>query len=372
VPASIPPRETNTLRRRALFALLALGVAAAAAAPPPEPARELLAPRFFPVWQARNVAFPFVLHDRAAGLYRMYYAGSGAAQFNDSAWDQWMTGLVTSRDGRTWTMPDDYEPVLRPWRFATGEVTESARRDRFDAMAAFGVCVLRDGGRYLMWYTGWNGDDVLGPDGIARPTHGRIGLATSGDGVRWTKVAGDAGAGAVLGLGPAGSADEQAAGQPFVLRDGTAYRMWYEAFDGRTWRIATARSADGRAWTREGVALEPGGPEARDALGARNPVVLKRGGRWELWYQGRGAAAPSSHVLRAVSDDGRRWTKLPGELQLDPPLAGDEAVHVDSALVLPGGAVRIFLARQKTLRRKAAWGTVESPSFHISAARVNP
>jgi hypothetical protein len=370
--ASIPPRETNTLRLRVLSALLALAAASAAAAPPPEDAREVLAPRFFPVWQARNVAFPFVLHDRAAGLYRMYYAGSGAAQFNDSAWDQWMTGLATSRDGVSWTLPDDYEPVLRPYRFATGEVTERARSERFDAMAAFGVCVLRDGGRYLMWYTGWNGDDAVDAAGRARPVHERIGLATSRDGARWTKVDGDAGAGAVLGLGPAGSADAQAAGQPFVLREGTGYRMWYEAFDGRTWRIATARSADGRAWTREGVVLEPGDPGTRDALGARNPVVIKRGGRWELWYQGRGTAAPSSHVLRAASDDGRRWTKLGGELQLDPPLRGDEAVHVDSALVLPGGAVRLFLAREKTLRRKAAWGTVESPSFHIYSARVDP
>lgn len=372
MPASIPPRETNTPALRALAALLALGAVAATAAPPPEAARELLAPRFFPVWQARNVAFPFVLHDRASGLYRMYYAGSGAAQFNDSAWDQWMTGLATSRDGTTWTMPDDYEPVLRPWRFATGEVTGRARRERFDAMAAFGVCVLREGGRYLMWYTGWNGDDTAGGDGIARPTHYRIGLATSSDGVRWAKVDGDAGAGAVLGLGPAGRADEQAAGQPFVLRDGPGYRMWYEAFDGRAWRIASARSPDGRAWTREGVILEPGPPGSRDALGARNPVVLRRGGGWELWYQGRGAALPSSHVMRATSADGQRWTKLRGELRMDPPLRGDEAVHVDSALVLPGGAVQLFLAREKTLRRKAAWGEVESPSFHIYSAVVNP
>jgi hypothetical protein len=372
VPTRIGPPETNTRRARSLIGAAALFAVAAAPSPGPKAATLLVAPRSFPVWQAHNVAFPFVLRDPASGLLRMYYAGSGAAQFNDSAWDQWMTGLATSRDGTHWTFPHDYEPVLRAYRFATGEVADPARRAHFDAMGAFGVCVLRDGPRYLMWYTGWNGDDAPVAPGRAQPVHYRIGLATSPDGVAWTPQPGEAGLGAVLGLGPPGSADEQAAGQPFVLRDGAGYRMWYEAFDGRTWRIAGARSPDGRTWTRDGVALEPGPAGSRDALGARNPVVLTRGRGWELWYQGRSVASPTSHVLRATSEDGQRWTKVRGELGLDPPLEGQEAVHVDSALVLPGGAVQLFFAREKTLRRRAAWGEVQSPSFHIYSAVVNP
>jgi hypothetical protein len=374
MPGDIAPRQTNTRRAGLLLALLPLAAGAALAAAPPErTAVEVLAPRYFPVWQARNVAFPFVTLDPASGLYRMYYAGSGAAQFGESAWDQWMTGLATSRDGRRWRTPDDYEPVLRPWRFATGEVTSGARRTRFDAMAAFGVSVVRAGQRHLMWYTGWNGDDEPAGEGRARPVHYRIGLAASPDGVKWTPQPGDA-AGAVLGLGPEGTHDARSAGQPFVLPEGSGFRMWYEAFDGRKWRIATARSADGVAWTREGVVLEPGPVGALDELGARNPVVVKRRGRFELWYQGASQGTPGVHVLRATSEDARTWTKAAGavELPLRGPLAAGESLHADSVLVRPDGACQVFFARQKTVRRQVTWGLAESRNFHIYSAVVNP
>lgn len=363
------PRETNTQAWPALLALaLGAAVLAAPARAPARPPALVLAPSFFPTWQARNVAFPFVLPGPAG--YRLYYAGSGAAELNESVADQWSTGLLLSRDGITWTRPDDYQPVLRGTRFADGDVVAPARSARFDALSAFGVSVVREApARFRMYYTGWNGDDTVDADGRAHPVHQAIGLATSPDGTRWTKREG-----AVLAADASVPAESQGVGQPFVRREGALWRLWYEAFDGATWRIAGARSADGIAWTRGGVALEPGGPGAPDEKGARNPVVIRRRGRLELWYQGRSARPPFFHVLRATSADGNAWAKVEGEvdLRLAPPLGAEEEVHADSVLVEPDGSCRVFLGRQATRRRATALGEAVSRSFALYSVRVDP
>ena len=354
--------------RRAPLALALCVGAALGAAPAPPAAAPVLAPSFFPTWQARNVAFPFVLPGPDGD--RLYYAGSGAAQLNESVADQWSTGLARSRGGAAWTRPDDYQPVLRGTRFADGEVVGPAARARFDALSAFGVSVVREApARYRMYYTGWNGDDQVDAEGRAQPVHGAIGLATSEDGARWTKRED-----AVLAADPARPAESRGVGQPFARREGAAWRLWYEAFDGVTWRIASARSEDGVAWTREGVVLEPGPAGALDEKGARNPVVIRRRGRFELWYQGRSARPPFFHVLRATGDDGVHWTRVAGEvdLRLRPALGAEEEVHADSVLVEADGACRVFLGRQQTLRRATAVGEAVSRSFSIFSVRVDP
>src|SRR5262249_28740349 len=159
-------------------------------------------------------------------------------------------------------------------------------------------------------------------------------LATSPDGLVWTKHESAAEQGAALGLGAPGEVDSLAAAHPSVIKEGATYHLWYEAYDGAAWRIAHARSADGVTWTRDGAGLSPGEGDALDARGARAPVVRKTGAGFELWYQGRSRGAPSFHVLRATSTDGKSWTKDAREVVLhpDPPLSGDERVHVGSVV----------------------------------------
>ncbi|MGE0451982.1 MAG: hypothetical protein AB7O37_07720 [Vicinamibacteria bacterium] len=347
--------------------LIAAPAPQAAAAPP---ARELLAPRFFPSWQAFDVCHPFVFRDPASGSYWMYYTGTGDDQLSDATSDQWATGLVTSADLRTWTGPDDYLPVLAPHRFLEGELTEAARTSEFDAMAAFAVSVLHDGARYRMWYTGWSGEDRHLGKGLFERVGHRIGLASSPDGRRWTKQRGDAGLGAVLAGGP--GADALGVGRPAVLLEDSRYLMWYEGYDGATWRIFSAASSDGVRWLKRGVALGPGVAPALDADGARCPVVVRRGGRLELWYQGWSGGV--SRVLRATSSDGLSWTRLPGAVALHPQPGvekGDE-IHVGSVLPAPDGSSLVFFAKQTLGPVGPKFGDVRRRSFRIYSERIAP
>ena len=364
-------------RRRLLAVALAMAVAGGVAAtvtggPVPPSAAMVLAPTLFAGWQTRNVTGPVVVRDPASGVWRMFYAGSATEQVNDAAWDLWATGLATSRDGRRWAYAEGYEPVLPARRFREGEVVDPATRSAlFDSMEARAGAVLRSGGRWWMWYTGWNGDtQTLGP-GREEKAHFRIGAAVSTDGRRWTKRAGAGGAGAVLGLDAPGGTEAVSVGSPSVLREAALFRMWHETSDGTTWRIALATSTDGVAWTKTGVVLEPGAPGSLDEEGARHPVVVALPSGYELWYQGRSRSAPVFHVLRARSADGRAWRKL-GEVQLHPePHADkDEDLHVGSVLLRADGRRDVFFSKETTAVRQAAFAVVASRTTSIYAETV--
>jgi len=36
-----------------------------------------------------------------------------------------------------------------------------------------------------------------------------------------------------------------------VVRDGDEYKLWYSGYDGKTWRIGLATSRDGINWTKD-------------------------------------------------------------------------------------------------------------------------
>lgn len=345
----------------------------------------ILAPRFFPGYQQQNVSYPFVLRENSAS-YKMYYTGTGTCQLNDSAWDQWMTGMVTSTDSITWKFPQDYQPVIYARKFLEGEVADPAALSaEFDSLFAYGACVLKDGATYKSWYTGWNGDTEYS-GAISNKVNFRIGYATSSDGVEWTKISGNAGAKSVLGPGPAGQQDIKGVGQPYVLKEGSTYRMWYEGYTGAVWRIFYATSTDGVNWTRHGLALDTT-PGSLDALGLRNPVVITRNGKYELWYQGQNPSAPYYHVLRATSlDGGLTWTKA-GEVVLhpvsppkrgwlgEPDWDGSEAaspIHVDSMFVQQDGSCQVFYAKQYRQVWPRAYGSMPERGFHIYTEVVNP
>jgi hypothetical protein len=310
---------------------------------------EILKPRDFPGWQSQNVCYPFVLPD--GGGYRMYYSGSASEQWNESNWDQWVSGYVTSADTVKWKFPENYEQVLFARRMMEGDLLDPVQTAAvFDSIYAIAPCIIKTGSSYQLWYTGWNGETVHKGGGITEQINFRIGYATSIDGIRWTKRPG-----AVIELGSDTDPDSKGAACPYVLQEADQYRMWYEGYDGTRRRILQATSPDGITWTKTGVAVDVGGSGAADELEAANPMVIDRNNRLELWYRGRSTSAPNYHILRARLD-GTKWEKL-GEvaLQLDPELTGSERIDVDSAIVKSDGKVQVFFARERILARSAAY-----------------
>lgn len=344
----------------------------------------ILSPRFFPGWQAQNVCYPYVIYDNATGHYKMYYAGSSSSQVNESLWDQWVIGVVTSKNTVNWTYPDNYEQVLFARKFMQGDVVDpNEQAGIFDSVFAIDACVLKDGSTYKCWYTGWNGQIEHTGGGLSRKINFRIGYATSPNGLSWTKSAGTAGAGSVLGLGGVDEPDAYGVADPCVLKENGTYRMWYAGYDGNSWQIHYATSIDGVNWTKEGVVLSPGNRGELDELGIQNPVVITRAGQYELWYQGQSTSSPHYHVMRAVSPDGISWSKI-GEVALHPvvpepswpwsslSLTGSEKIVLGNILVQPDNSCQIFYAKQYTAQKDAEYAVLSAPLFYLYTERINP
>jgi hypothetical protein len=140
---------------------------------------------------------------------------------------------------------------------------------------------------YVMYYTG--GGDWLGGTSM-------IGMATSSDGVRWTKYndpttteAPFAESDPVITPGQSGSWDSAAVWGCAVLRTTDGWEMFYTGSDARRVQIGYATSSDGIHWARyednpilsseaDPVAVQAGSPIVQ------SPSVIREGADYMLYY----------------------------------------------------------------------------------------
>ena len=231
-----------------------------------------------------GVFSPLVYRDGEG--YRMLYAGTAGGST--------AIGLATSEDGLTWT--SDHRAVLEPGSGWDSVLVEPGS-----------ISVDPDSGLWQLWYTGSDGERT------------RIGLATSSDGLSWTRVPG-ASDDWIFGEGSPGEFDDTSVRDPSVLIDEQGVvHLWYAGFDGELRQIGYASMGGDGQWQR---AVDPATDEGRpvfsgqsgsfDAIAAYRPVVSLGEDRvYRMLYTGLDGVIPRGGLAEGLDPDRLYRSELP-------------------------------------------------------------
>ncbi len=239
-----------------------------------------------------------------AGLLNFYSAFDGAS---------WRTVLARSEDGIHW---QSGETILKP----NPQTWEAGY------IAANGSAFF-DGSQFWQWYE-------AGPRSALR-----IGLARSADGRSWTREPVP-----VLDRGPYMSFDERDVADPYVIREGGMFYMYYLGQDRAVpprQRIGVARSRDGIHWTKftGNPVLAPGNPGTFDEAYLGEPAVFRFQGFYWMLYTGTDFTGQRRLGL-ARSIDGISWRKLPAVFSGGSDW--DSKVMCDATVLVEGEQVRVW------------------------------
>jgi len=209
-----------------------------------------------------------------------------------------------SLDGYTWNKHPN-NPVL-----------DVGEPEQWDAEWLDTPGILWDGTEFKLYYYA----DSLYYAGHQDNT--AIGLATSPDGINWTRQ------GKVLEMGAPDEWDGHHIELPALYYDSEIglYAMLYTGSDRSNYpltgfiKIGLAISFDGYEWTKwpTNPVMDVGIPPAFNDIGVAGPAIVETDGIFEMWYSGIQAFAPeissydSLKVGYAVSLNGTSWIQYPG------------------------------------------------------------
>jgi predicted GH43/DUF377 family glycosyl hydrolase len=250
-------------------------------------------------WDAVDVLNPSVIRQGDA-YYNLYSGYDGRT---------WHTGLAVSADGVDWRKEGR---ILSP----------SPGTWESDEIAANGSALASENGILYYYQAGY-------------PV--RIGLAQSANGHQWQKHGAP-----VLDVGPLGSWDERGVADPYVIRAGSAYYMFYLGADrARRQRLGVAMSDDGITWykLRSNPILELGEYGAFDENGLGEPAVWAAHGYYWMLYTGRDRGEVRRLGL-ARSRDGVAWEKQPSVFSGGQPW--DSKVLCDPSVLAERDRVRVW------------------------------
>jgi hypothetical protein len=240
-----------------------------------------------------------------SGQFHMFFDGSAAYPAPVGI------GYATSPDGSSWTAKVA-PPVFRSQQVPFARV----------AIFVTSALVLPNG-TWALYFEAVNGNGAF----PASSPGNTIGRATApGPNGPWTPDPAP-----VLGAGPAGAWDDVTVGHPTVVKTTGGYALYYAGVgDDGVPRIGMATSPDGVHWTKykdpaltgsqfaqTTPVLLPGAPssDAWDGNGVMDPSVQHTPDGWVMSYLTRmpsngGGNGPRFAFGLARSADGRTWTKL--------------------------------------------------------------
>lgn len=217
----------------------------------------------------------------------------------------------------------DAQPVLAPGALGT-----------FDDSGVTVSCVVGEGQRRFLYYTGWT-------RGVTVPFYLFAGLAMSDDGGATFRRASRA------PLLDRNDVDPYLTASPFVLREDGRWRMWYVS--GTSWEqrggaahhryhIKYAESADGIHWSRDGRICIDYADASEHAIS--RPCVVKDDDVYRMWFAARGDRYTIGY---AESADGLTWRRRGGDYELRPHGDGWESAMVEYPWIVDEGGRRFML-----------------------------
>jgi len=216
---------------------------------------------------------------------------------------QWHTALATTEDGVHW------------------------RKQGIVLRAPAGSYIAANGsalsyqGQYWYWYETGTKD------------HLRISLARSADARAW-----QAEPAPVLDVGPSGAWDERAVADPYAIRIGEYFYLYYLGQDRAVrQRIGVARSADGIHW--EKLRANPVVEMDDDEAGIGEPAAWQSHGFYWMLYTVRDFTE-NRYLRLARSTDGVHWTRLAPRYR--GMQAWNSKVICDPTVVVDGEVVKVW------------------------------
>lgn len=237
-------------------------------------------------WNAGGVSAPaLVRHD---GQWWLFFDG-----FPEPGYEQGRSGIgaATSTDLRTWRqLPQN--PLMRP----------NDNPGTWDAQNLYQCFVLRRDNRWWMYYNARNNGGIE-----------QIGLAHSNDLLAWTNHPDNP----LLTNGPWGeSLDFVIAADPWIIRRGGRWNMFYFGYDGTHARELLATSTDGIAWEKwpGNPVIDVGPAGTYDEGHAHKPCIIEHKGVWYHFYVAEGTVDGRQQRTIALATSRR----LPGVKYREP------------------------------------------------------